>query len=384
MPQLLKGEYSEQVSTGVDCWSIRQPLGVVAGITPFNFPAMVPMWMFPIAIACGNTSCSSLASRTPRRPYFLAELWAEAGLPDGVFNVVHGDKEAVDALLDAPRRRGGVVRRLDARSPSTSTRRHAPRQARAGARRRQEPHGRAARRRHRPGRRRRSSPRPTARPASAAWRSRSPSPSARPPTRCVAKIARAHGALQIGPGTDRGGDMGPLVTERHRDSRRLHRRRRAPRAPSWSSTAAARRRRPRAAASSSARRCSTASARHARSTTRRSSVRCSSSCASTTYAEALALVNATRFGNGAAIFTNDGGAARALRARGHGRHGRHQRADPGADGLPLLRRLEGLAVRRPHMHGPEGVRFYTRGKVVTPRWPDPSHRGVNLGFPVAC
>src|SRR5690606_18677009 len=99
---LLKGEFTENVGTNVDSYSLRQPLGVVAGITPFNFPAMVPMWMFPIAIACGNTFILKPSERDPSTPLLLAELLAEAGLPPGVFNVVNGDKEAVDAILDHP------------------------------------------------------------------------------------------------------------------------------------------------------------------------------------------------------------------------------------------------------------------------------------------
>ncbi len=102
IPSALKGDYSDQVSTGVDVFSFRQPVGVCAGITPFNFPAMVPMWMHPVAIACGNTFVLKPSERDPSASLLVAELWAEAGLPDGVFNVVHGDKEAVDALLDHP------------------------------------------------------------------------------------------------------------------------------------------------------------------------------------------------------------------------------------------------------------------------------------------
>ena len=102
IPQLLKGEFSDSVGTEVDSWSLRQPLGVCVGITPFNFPAMVPMWMFPIAIACGNTFVLKPSERDPTLSLKLGELLKEAGLPDGVFNVVHGDKEAVDALLAHP------------------------------------------------------------------------------------------------------------------------------------------------------------------------------------------------------------------------------------------------------------------------------------------
>jgi malonate-semialdehyde dehydrogenase (acetylating) / methylmalonate-semialdehyde dehydrogenase len=102
IPHLLKGEYSNQVSTNVDLFSFREPLGAVAGITPFNFPVMVPMWMHPVAIACGNTFVLKPSERDPSASMLIAQLWQRAGLPDGVFNVVHGDKEAVDAILDSP------------------------------------------------------------------------------------------------------------------------------------------------------------------------------------------------------------------------------------------------------------------------------------------
>jgi len=102
IPHLVKGEHSEEVGTGVDCHSLRQPLGVCAGITPFNFPVMVPLWMFPVAIACGNTFVLKPSEKVPSASMRMAELFKQAGLPDGVFNVVHGDKEAVDALLDHP------------------------------------------------------------------------------------------------------------------------------------------------------------------------------------------------------------------------------------------------------------------------------------------
>jgi len=102
IPHLLKGEFSEQVGPGIDSWSMRQPLGVVAGITPFNFPAMVPMWMFPIALACGNCFVLKPSERDPSCSILIAELLKESGLPDGVFNVIHGDKEAVDGILEHP------------------------------------------------------------------------------------------------------------------------------------------------------------------------------------------------------------------------------------------------------------------------------------------
>jgi malonate-semialdehyde dehydrogenase (acetylating) / methylmalonate-semialdehyde dehydrogenase len=102
IPQLVKGDFSDQVSTDIDSYSFREPLGVVAGITPFNFPAMVPMWMYPLAIACGNTFILKPSERDPSASLLAAELWQKSGLPDGVFNVVHGDKESVDAILDHP------------------------------------------------------------------------------------------------------------------------------------------------------------------------------------------------------------------------------------------------------------------------------------------
>ena len=102
IPQLLKGDYTDQVSTGIDNWTLRQPLGVVAGITPFNFPCMVPCWMFPVALACGNAFILKPSERDPCLSLFMADLLKQAGLPDGVFNVVQGDKVAVDALLEHP------------------------------------------------------------------------------------------------------------------------------------------------------------------------------------------------------------------------------------------------------------------------------------------
>src|SRR3954470_15982349 len=102
IPHLVKGEYSEEVGTGVDCHSLRQPIGVCAGITPFNFPVMVPLWMFPVALACGNTFILKPSEKVPSASMLMAELLKQAGLPDGVFNVVHGDKDAVDALLNHP------------------------------------------------------------------------------------------------------------------------------------------------------------------------------------------------------------------------------------------------------------------------------------------
>ena len=155
IPHLLKGGNSPQVSTGVDVHSLRQPLGVVGIISPFNFPAMVPMWFFPIAIAAGNAVVLKPSEKDPSAAIWMAELWKEAGLPDGVFTVLQGDKVAVDGAARPPGRRVDQLRRLD---PDRGVRLRAGqprRQAGPGPRRRQEPHGRPARRRPRPGRRRR-------------------------------------------------------------------------------------------------------------------------------------------------------------------------------------------------------------------------------------
>ena len=123
IPQLLKGDFTDQVSTGIDNWTLRQPLGVVAGITPFNFPVMVPMWMFPVAIAAGNTFVLKPSPIDPSPSLLHGRAAAsEAGLPDGVFNVVQGDKVAVDALLEHPDVQGRSASSARRRSPTTSTR----------------------------------------------------------------------------------------------------------------------------------------------------------------------------------------------------------------------------------------------------------------------
>ena len=350
-PQLLKGGYSEQASTGVDVYSIRQPLGVVAGITPFNFPAMVPLWMFadrhrlrqrvhpqaeregPVGVAAAGRGCG-------RRP----------GLPDGVFNVVQGDKVAVDALLDHPDVAAVSFVGSTPIARYVYETRHRARQAGAGPRRRQEPHGGAARRRPRPGRRRRGVGRATARPASAAWRSRSWSRSAtigddwstrsRPGCRSCASAPapiptatwarwspRAHRDTVAGY-IDAGAAAG------------CHRRRRRPRRPTCPADGllprpdAARPRRRRRHVGLHRRDLRPGALGRARRDLRRG--------ARPDQRQPL------RQRHGDLHPRRRRGPA--VPVRGRGRHGRHQRADPGAGGLLLLRRLEGLAVRRhPHV-----------------------------------
>ena len=312
MPHLLKGGYSEGVSSRVDVYSIRQPLGVVAIISPFNFPAMVPCWFFPIAIAAGNTVVLKPSEKDPSAANWLAELWAEAGLPAGVFNVVHGDKVAVDRLLEHPDVQGGVVRRLDAGRALRLRDRDA---CTASACRRS-----AARRTTwsccpTPTSTSRPTPRSTpasARRASGAWRSRSSSRSARSATGSSPKIAERIGGLTVGDGRD-GADMGPLITRAHLDRVVVvPRRGRRGRRRSWSSTAASARSRGDAdRLLARARRCSTTSRRRwTLYTDEIFGPGAVGRCACDSYDDALALVNANPYGNGTAIFTNDGGAAR--------------------------------------------------------------------------
>ena len=148
IPHLLKGEYSRNVGPEIDSWSDRQPLGVVAGITPFNFPAMVPMWMYPVAIACGNTFILKPSERDPSTSMLIWDLFQEAGFPAGVLNVVHGDKEAVDAILDHPDIKAVSFVGSTPIAEYVYRARLGRGQTRAGARRRQEPHDRHARCRH--------------------------------------------------------------------------------------------------------------------------------------------------------------------------------------------------------------------------------------------
>ena len=154
IPHLLKGGFTENASTKVDVYSIRQPLGVVGVISPFNFPAMVPMWFFPIAIATGNTVVLKPSEKDPSASLWIAELWAEAGLPPGVFNVLQGDKTAVDELLTNPKVKSVSFVGLDPDREVRVRDRHRSRQARAGPRRGEEPRGHPAGRRPGPRRRR--------------------------------------------------------------------------------------------------------------------------------------------------------------------------------------------------------------------------------------
>jgi malonate-semialdehyde dehydrogenase (acetylating) / methylmalonate-semialdehyde dehydrogenase len=382
IPHLLKGGYSENVSTGVDAYAIRQPLGVVAGITPFNFPAMVPMWMFPVAIACGNTFILKPSEKDPSASLVLARLWAEAGLPDGVFNVVHGDKEAVDALLAHP----------DVRAVSfvgsTPIARYVYENATAAGKRVQALGGAKNHMVVLP-----DADLDLAADAavSAGFGSAG--------ERCMAvsvlvavgpvgdelvgKITERVGALRVGPGGDERSEMGPLVTAAHRDK-----------VASYLDSGVAEgatlavdgRVHPVIGGEDSGFWLGPSVLDHVTPEMGcytdeifgpvLSVVRAGS------YEDAVRLVSENPYGNGTAIFTNDGGAARRFVSE----------VECGMVGvnvpIPVPMAYYSFGGWKSslfgdtHMHGTEGVHFYTRGKAVTSRWLDPSHGGVSLGFPV--
>jgi len=387
IPHLLKGGFSENVSTGVDSYSIRQPLGVVAGITPFNFPAMVPMWMFPLAIACGNAFVLKPSEKDPSASVFLAQLLAEAGLPDGVFNVVHGDKAAVDAIL--------AHQDIAAVSfvGSTPIARYVYETGTAHGKRVQALGG--------------AKNHMVVLPdadldlaADAAVNAGFGSAG----ERCmavsalvavdpvgdelVAKIAERVANLTVGPGTDERSEMGPLDTRAHRDKvasyldsgvrqgatlpvdGREH--------PVTGGAAGE--------ANSGGFWLGPSLLDHVTpgNTAYQDEIfgPVLSVLRVKSYAEAVDLVNGSPYGNGVAIFTSDGGAARRF----------VNEAEIGMVGvnvpIPVPMAYYSFGGWKSslfgdtHVHGTEGVHFYTRGKVVTSRWPDPSHGGVNLGFPV--
>ena len=377
MPSLLKGEYSEQASTGIDVYSIRQPLGVVAGITPFNFPAMVPMWMWAPALACGNTFVLKPSEKDPSASLWTAELLQEAGVPDGVFNVVMGDKVAVDAVLEHPD--------IAAVSfvGSTPIARYVYETATASGKRCQALGGAKNHMIVLP-----DADIDMAADAavSAGYGSAGERCMAVSMVVAVGDVARAaarrdQGADPEGQGRRRDGpasEMGPLVTREHRDKVASY-------VESAPGEGARRRRRPRGRAR-----------RRASSSTRRCIDNVTPGMSAyddeifgpvlgvtrvATYDEAVRLVNESPYGNGTAIFTRDGGVARQFQ-------------------FDVQAGMVGINVPIPvpvayysfggwkaslfgdrHVYGPEGIDFYTRGKVVTSRWPDPATSQVDLGFP---
>ncbi|MGF1617087.1 MAG: CoA-acylating methylmalonate-semialdehyde dehydrogenase [Acidimicrobiia bacterium] len=377
---LVKGDYSEQVSTNVDTYTIRQPLGVVAGITPFNFPAMVPMWMYPIAIACGNTFILKPSEKDPSTSLLAAEWLKEAGLPDGVLNVVHGDKVAVDAILAhndiaAVSFVGSTpIARYIYETGTASGKRV---QALGGAKNHMVVLPDA------------DMDLAADSAVSAAYGSAG--------ERCMAisvvttvgdaadrlipKIRERISALKVGPSFEEGVEMGPLVTAEHRDK-----------VAGYVDAGE------NAGASLLEDGRSVSVPGHEEGFFIGPTLFDNVSTDMSIYTDeifgpvlsvvrtehfedALKIINENPYGNGTAVFTNDGGTARKFQ----------NEIQVGMVGInvpipvPLAFYSFGgwkSSIFGSHaIYGPEGVHFYTKQKVVISRWPDPIHRGVDLGFP---
>ena len=378
VPQLLKGGYSEQASTGVDVWSIRQPLGVVVGITPFNFPAMVPLWMCASAIACGNAFVLKPSEKDPSASLRLAELWQDAGLPDGVFSVVQGDREAVGALIAHPAVAAvsfvgstPIARSIYERGSAAGKRV----QALGGAKNHMvvlpdadvDLAADAA--------------------VSAGYGSAG--------ERCMAvsvvvavgdigdrlvdAVAARIPKIRVGDGADPDTEMGPLVTAEHRN-----------RVAGYIEAGAD----AGATVVVDGRRGELPPGGFFLGPTLVDGVTPGMSVytdeifgpvlsvvRAETYREAIEIVNANPYANGVAVFTRDGGAARGFQFD----------VEVGMVGINVpipvpvayysFGGWKASLFGDTHIYGPEGVSFYTRGKVVTARWPDPATSAVDLGFP---
>jgi malonate-semialdehyde dehydrogenase (acetylating)/methylmalonate-semialdehyde dehydrogenase len=378
LPELLKGGYSEQASAGVDVYSLRQPLGVVAGITPFNFPVMVPMWMWAPALACGNTFVLKPSEKDPSASMFVAELLKRAGVPDGVFNVVHGDREAVDAILEHPD--------VSAVSfvGSTPVAKHIYETATSGGKRCQALGGAKNHMVVLP-----DADVDMAADAaiSAAYGSAG--------ERCMAisqvvavgdvaddlveAIERRIPDVTVGDGMDPASEMGPLITKEHRDRVASY----VENAPGEGARVVV-----------DGRDGSEAQPGFFLKPSLLDDVRPGTKAYDDeifgpvlgvarvgTYEEAVRLVNENPYGNGTAIFTRDGGAARRFQ---------HE-VEAGMVGINVpipvpvayysFGGWKASLFGSSHVYGPEGIAFYTRGKVVTSRWPDPATSRVDLGFP---
>ena len=378
IPTLLKGGFSEQASTGIDVYSIRQPLGVVAGITPFNFPAMVPMWMWAPALACGNTFVLKPSEKDPSASVLTAELLAEAGVPSGVFNVVHGDKVAVDALLTHPD--------VSAISfvGSTPIARYVYETATASGKRCQALGGA----------KNHMIVLPDADISMAADAAVSAGYGSAG-ERCmavsmivtvgdvadelVAAIKERIPKVKVGDGMDSSSEMGPLITAEHRDKVASY----VEGAPGEGAEVVV-----------DGRENGPAGDGFFLAPSLLDKVEPGTRAYDDeifgpvlgitrvgTYDDAVRLVNENQYGNGTAIFTRDGGVARQFQ-------------------FDVQAGMVGVNVPIPvpvayysfggwksslfgdrHIYGPEGIDFYTRGKVVTSRWPDPATSKVDLGFP---
>jgi len=379
IPHLLKGSYSEGVSTSIDVYSIRQPLGVCAIISPFNFPAMVPMWFFPIAIGAGNAVIIKPSEKDPTTSMLTAQYLKEAGLPDGVFNVVHGDKVAVDRILEHPdiasvsfvgstpiakyiyengTKAGKRVQALGGAKnhmlvlPDADLDLAADAAVNAGF-------------------------------GSAGERCMAISalvvvePVA---DQLVAKIKERMATLKTGDGT-RGCDMGPLVTAVHRDKVASY----VDAGEKEGATLVVDGRNPKVDGEANG---FWLGPTLFDKVTPKMSIYTDeifgpvlSVVRVNSYEEGVNLINSHRYGNGTAIFTNDGGAARRFQ----------NEVNVGMIGINVpipvptayysFGGWKSSLFGDTHAHGTEGVHFFTRGKVVTSRWLDPSHGGINLGFP---
>ncbi len=379
IPHLLKGGFSEGVSNGVDVYSIRQPLGVVAVISPFNFPAMVPLWFVPVALACGNAVVLKPSEKTPTAAVLLAELFAEAGLPAGVLNVVHGDKEAVDRLLDHPD--------IAAVSfvGSTPVARHVYEKGTAAGKRVQALGGAKNHMVVLPDADLDLAADAAVNAGFGAAGERCMAVSvvvAVDPVgdRLVEAIARRAVGLRTGDGR-RGCDMGPLITREHRD--RVAGYLDAGVAAGATLVVDGREIRPDGAVDGFWLGPSLLDHVDVANPAYRDEIfgPVLSVVRVPSYEAALELVNANPYGNGTAIFTNDGGAARRFQYE----------VQVGMVGvnvpIPVPMAYYSFGGWKnslfgdQHAHGMDGVQFFTRGKVVTSRWLDPSHGGINLGFP---
>jgi malonate-semialdehyde dehydrogenase (acetylating) / methylmalonate-semialdehyde dehydrogenase len=378
IPSLLKGDFSEQASTGIDVYSIRQPVGVVAGITPFNFPAMVPMWMWAPAIACGNCFVLKPSEKDPSASLFTAELLKEAGVPDGVFNVVQGDKVAVDAILAHPQ--VGAVSFVGstpiARAIYEAGTRQGKRvQALGGAKNHMivlpdADIGMAA------------DAAVSAGYGSAGERCMAVSvvvavgDAAEP---LVAAIQERLPKVKVGDGLQADSEMGPLVTREHRD-----------RVASYIDSGAAQG----ATVVADGRETAPEGEGFFLGVSLLDNVTPEmdaykdeifgpvlSVVRAETYDDAISLVNDNPYGNGVALFTRDGGVARQFQFD----------VETGMVGINVpipvpvayysFGGWKASLFGDSHVYGPDSIHFYTRGKVVTSRWPDPATSAVDLGFP---
>ena len=379
-PTLLKGDYSEQVAGGIDTYSLRQPVGVCAGITPFNFPAMVPLWMFPIALACGNTFILKPSERDPSAAVLLAELLAQAGLPAGVFNVVHGDVVAVDRLLEHP---GVDAISFVGSTPvarhvyETATRHGKRVQALGGAKNHlvalpDADLGQAA-----------------DAAVSAAFGSAG--------QRCMAvsvvvavggigdalveAIRTRVAGLVTGPASDPGSEMGPVITAQARDRVVDH----VQRGADAGATVVVDGRDVAVPGHEAGNFVGPTVLDHVLPGMAAYDEEVFGPLLSVvrvdTLDDALALVGANAYGNGVALFTRSGGAGRRfVREVDAGMVGINVPI-PVPVGFYSFGGWGDSLFGDTHVYGPEGFHFYTRGKVVTARWPDDEPTGVDLAFP---